>query len=456
MEINLAQGVDLDAQTVMTGRGCAIGQSGSGKSFLAGVIAEELCESRMPFCVIDTEGEYSSLKGKFSVIVVGGERADLGLDINFSGLFSSSIANDIPIILDISDAVDKQAVAYSALSALYQVEDRLRKPYLILIEEADKFAPQAAGSAKTNIIEEISVRGRKRGMGLFITTQRPANISKNVLSQCSYGFVGKLTIENDLNALRILFGRKEKLTEVTKLKTGEFMAFGIGRDSAFRVKNSGAKRMGSTPSLESYKPASGKVNSILKELKSENALRKEDKKPEGSKQINAIEAEFSMDQARKYAQGISKRRFILFGAATERIDSIVLQYLPFGLCTLRIPTNHRSEYLEYHCLINGKSQLTRLENGITTLAGGTGKDNYRKYLAKDTPQFERIAAAKSDILPATLSASKARTCIRKLLPEAILDDFQIIHLPIYKITLRKENRVRIFVLDGKFGKKIEM
>ncbi|MDE1860036.1 MAG: DUF87 domain-containing protein, partial [Candidatus Micrarchaeota archaeon] len=83
MEINLSENVNIDAQTIMTGRGCAIGQSGSGKSFLAGVIAEELCKAGLPFCIIDTEGEYSSLKSMSkNVIVVGGENGDVSTDID--------------------------------------------------------------------------------------------------------------------------------------------------------------------------------------------------------------------------------------------------------------------------------------------------------------------------------------------------------------------------------------
>ena len=79
----------------------------------------------------------------------------------------------LPIVLDLSDTADSEAAVLSALHALYQVESKVRKPYLVLVEEADKFVPQVI-SGKENAIEEISVRGRKRGIGLFITTQRPS------------------------------------------------------------------------------------------------------------------------------------------------------------------------------------------------------------------------------------------------------------------------------------------
>ena len=100
-EVALSEGARLETQDVLTGRGCVIGQSGSGKSFLVGVIAEELSKSGMPFCIIDTEGEYGSIKGSFNAIVVGGESADLALDVDYSELFSASVENGIPVILDL-------------------------------------------------------------------------------------------------------------------------------------------------------------------------------------------------------------------------------------------------------------------------------------------------------------------------------------------------------------------
>ena len=47
----------------------------------------------MPFCVIDTEGEYSSLKSMFNVIVVGGENKDVDFSIDYTKLFRASIIN---------------------------------------------------------------------------------------------------------------------------------------------------------------------------------------------------------------------------------------------------------------------------------------------------------------------------------------------------------------------------
>ena len=52
----------LNAQELVTGRTCLIAQSGAGKSWTLAVICEKLCKANIGFIIIDTEGEYFSLK----------------------------------------------------------------------------------------------------------------------------------------------------------------------------------------------------------------------------------------------------------------------------------------------------------------------------------------------------------------------------------------------------------
>ncbi len=459
MEINISGGIGVDAQTVMTGRGCVIGQSGSGKSFLAGVIAEELCRAGMPFCVLDTEGEYGSLKSvSQNVIIAGGDRGDVGLDVDFARLFEASIRDDMPVVLDLSDSVDKNEIAQKALGALYEVESREKRPYLVVIEEADKFVPQVV-SRKPNVIEEIGVRGRKRGIGLFITTQRPANISKNVLAQCSYGFIGKLTIENDLNALRMLVGSNEKLASITRLSTGEFVPFGTGSEAQFKVKARTARHIGMTPSVGSYRPASAKVASVLRELKgSRPAARPAGERPRASAtvHIEAVEAQVTEDDARAYAGRLARRKFGPFGGASESVDLIELLYMPLGVCRMRFPTRRKNEYMEYSCLVGRGRELVRLDNGIRTGEELSGVSPRKCLMTRELePGTDNVDASKGSVIGG-MDEREARAYVKDVFPGAYVSAFRTIHVPVYRITLRKGNRVRILGIDGIYGKKLDL
>jgi hypothetical protein len=463
----LGKGLNIDVQAILTGRGCIIGQSGSGKSFLMGVIAEELCRLNMAFCVIDTEGEYGSLKSMFNIIIVGGDNKDIELDTDFQKLFRTSIINNIPVVLDVSDVVDKSATVNGAIEALYQLENKIRKPYLVLIEEADKLAPQII-SKKINTLEEISVRGRKRGIGILIATQRPANISKNVLSQCSYGFIGKLTIENDLNAIRILFGSHERLVSVTKLKVGEFIPFGLENNKIFKVKERLVKHIGSTPLIDVHKPMNDKIEKIIKELKENKPKELEVNAPKEIYQtpkkkadsadlsIYAMPASFTADDAEIHGERIAKRKFVLFGEATERIG-IELQYLPLGLCSFRIPVR-RNEYLEYYTLINDKGKLVGLDSRTGFSVNDYKKEpsSYNRYLKKGVIPSEKISIGKDRLINSDINERKAAACIKKFFPAAVLTEFRLLYIPVYKMTLRKDNRVRVFTIDGVYGKEIEL
>ena len=518
MELQIASEVSLNAQSIMTGRGCIIGQSGSGKSFLMGLIAEQLLNVGLPFCIVDTEGEYISLKAASpKVIVVGGESGDLPLDVDLERLFSTSIANSIPLVLDVSDTVERTEVVYGALAALYRVEEKVRRPFLVLIEEADKFAPQVVRQ-KINIIEELSVRGRKRGVGLMIATQRPSNISKNVLSQCSYGFIGKLTIENDLNAISQLFSERKALEEIVDLDAGEFMPFGIGYRQRFKVEGRRVAHGGMTPQIGDRAQALDvDVRNIINQLKGKVQVtqreRQQRREPvEKAVRIDAIPFSFTEQQAREYADRVARKMFGIFGRQVERPDTIAKRYVAASLCTIRIPTGRAREFREHSviigsgpCLIDigdkmtikrlpmeparlsplqertlsrvkAKSGISRetliaegllkqksasadlrrlAARGIITLKGGrVYSEDYGDFYLDGNLEPVEQRVPEGEVEGEAMQRDKAATLLKNLYPTCTLLGLSQLFIPVYEITLRDKDKVRVFRIDGLYGKEI--
>jgi uncharacterized protein len=513
MEIKLSNDSKVDAQLIMTGRGCIIGQSGSGKSFLVGIIAEELSKLKLPYCIVDTEGEYASLKSYFKAITIGGSNQDFGFDTDFSSLFSSSIKDNVPIILDLSDESDKKAKVYHALEEIYKTGDKLRIPYLVIIEEADKFVPQVVNQ-KINIIEELSVRGRKRGIGLIVATQRPSNISKNVLSQCSYGFIGKLTIENDLKAIKQLFPDKSKLKEIVDFSIGEFMPFGTGFSNKFKVRITDVTQKGSTPLVNSnpIKGSKPALDELIGILKSKNNTTKKSN-TSGKQRITALSMKFSTNDAHAFARKIATRRFGIFGRPIEEAESIKINYLMAALCKIRMPTKKKHEFEEYAFLIDRNFKLIKLQKSIrfeendignpkqlnpleTSLLSElrsrrkmpianvdklkladtkqTGEairnliklklitkdsknlyaDNYTSYLMREIPDLENIYVSGKGLDSNKISKDLAKIYSANLYPKSILVDFSIVYIPVYEIILRHKNKIRMFHIDGLYGKEV--
>lgn len=518
MKLNVSESLDIDAQQVVTGRGCVIGQSGSGKSYLVGVIVEELARARLPFVIIDTEGEYKSLKSLFNILHVGREKdSDIPIDVDFFRLFEESIEGNVPVILDVSEEINAPAIVYGALESLYKVEEEKRKPYLVIIEEADKFAPQIV-RPRANPVEEISVRGRKRGIGLLVATQRPANISKNVLAQCSYGFIGRLGIENDLKAVEPFFETRKALKEITELKNGQFLPFGLGDRGAFRAKVRSVKHVGSTP-LVSEGVTATSVEKIVDELSGKARTPRAQRPEPGMQTIIAMKPNISQENADEYARRLVKKQFGLFGKNVENIEAVRPKYIRLFLCILRVPKRKKGEYDEGWVLINSRGciidtkrwlrivkthvqeparlaeneqrllaeisidgasdpaslqratgfdratleqALDKLERKklVTYDKGKVSAPDYRRMLGKGSPTTEEMNVEGTDVIGRPLPKSKGRLeayageMAKTLFPGSIVMGVQSVSLPIYEITLRNRNGVRIFELEGLYGRQV--
>jgi hypothetical protein len=228
--------IAIDAQELVTGRTCVIAQSGAGKSWGIAVICEQLLQARVGFCLIDTEGEYFSLRDRFPLLWIGSSE-DCDVDIeqaNLRELMQNAICSRTAVIFDVSEVNMQERVSYLA-EVLYDLESELKQPFLLIVEEADKFIPQSGESIKK--IEEISRRGRKRGLGLLVATQRPSLVTKNVLSQCNSQILGKLSIENDLKAVSLFFPSRKEAGELADLEPGEFFVMGkLSREHATKMR----------------------------------------------------------------------------------------------------------------------------------------------------------------------------------------------------------------------------
>jgi hypothetical protein len=214
-----------DPNAVATGRTCVLGASGSGKSYAVAVICEELCKCSVPFAVIDTEGEYSGLKEKYQAIWLG---EDEKCDIRWEEVDVRDVARQAPeiapLIVDVSEAERPREKVSELLQGLYEEVSSRRVPYLVILEEADRFIPQQG--ERLTIFDEIARRGRKRGMGLMVCSQRPSLIDKNVLSQCGNQLIGRLIIQNDLKSVSQFFSGRGLPKQLTRLAPGEFYAMG--------------------------------------------------------------------------------------------------------------------------------------------------------------------------------------------------------------------------------------
>ncbi|MFC6718287.1 ATP-binding protein [Natrialbaceae archaeon GCM10025810] len=252
--------VTLPVVEILTGRGFVTGKSGSGKSNTASVIAEELLEAGFPLLIVDTDGEYYGLKEEYEMLHAG---ADEECDIQIGPEHAEQMATlaleeNVPVILDVSGYLDEDEadeLLRETARQLFVKEKKLKKPFLLVVEEVHEYIPEGGGVGETgNLLIKIGKRGRKHGLGILGISQRPADVKKDFITQANWLVWHRLTWENDTNVVgRIIDTEYKEL--VSDLDDGQAFVQTDWTDVAVRKIQFRRKRTfdaGATPGLDDF------------------------------------------------------------------------------------------------------------------------------------------------------------------------------------------------------------
>lgn len=191
-----------------------LGTSGAGKTYTAGTAVERLLDRSARVVIVDPLGVWWGLRlratgdkpSHFNVVIFGGPHGDLPISEHAGGLFGETAATMAEsCIVDLSQlgtgAAERRFMT-AFLDHLYRSAPG--EPFHLIVDEADLFAPQRpqkGDETLLNRMEQIVRRGRVKGFIPWLISQRPAVISKNVLSQVDGLIAFKLTSSQDRDAL---------------------------------------------------------------------------------------------------------------------------------------------------------------------------------------------------------------------------------------------------------------
>jgi len=258
--LSISSDLSLDLEELIGQCIAILGIRGSGKSNTAGVIFEELLRHNYPMSIVDIEGEYFGLKEKYEVLVVGtGDGVEIEIDPGCAEEIAQvSIEQNIPVVLDLSGFLsdERTELLKAYLTSLWNLAGRLRRPYIIGIEEAHEFIPQGVKTELKEMIARIALRGRKRGLGAIIVSQRSAKVDKDVLSQAGILFLHRVVHEVDMRVYgELLPWRKSEVKEIiSSLETGDCIYVNGDNILPIYVRERETFHAGFTPSLESVAP----------------------------------------------------------------------------------------------------------------------------------------------------------------------------------------------------------
>lgn len=153
------------------------------------------------------------------------------------------------IIIDMNDVEDEVVELVSAVIArmlfrlLRRADPRNRFPVHLLLEEAHRYvsaAPSRYAVDATKVFERIAKEGRKYGMFVMLASQRPSELSKTVLSQCSNFVIHRIQNPDDLSQIRQMtpFISEAVLKRLPSLPKQHALVFGtsVNLPTTFKVR----------------------------------------------------------------------------------------------------------------------------------------------------------------------------------------------------------------------------
>lgn len=227
--------VHLDIEILLRSKLLIQASSGGGKSRTLRRIAEQAFGT-VPVIIIDPEGEFASLREKFGFLLVGKD-GDVPATVETAALLAERILRTgISVIIDLYELrpAERHAWLRAFLDALMNAPRDLWRDYLILIDEAEGFAPESGEgeSAAKSAVLDVAKRGRKRGFGLVLATLRVSRLDKSVLAEMQNSLVGLVTMDVDLDRAASAMGYKRgKVRDdfqrgLADLEPGNFFARG--------------------------------------------------------------------------------------------------------------------------------------------------------------------------------------------------------------------------------------
>lgn len=151
------------------------------------------------------------------------DSSDGSLDNLLSAVDSFVNEENSSLYIDVSNLADniniEKTIVNLILSRIFKIKNRQisrKKPFITFIDEAHRYiAPEESN----NPLSIIAKEGRKYGIYLFLSTQRPSDINSDIISQIGTFIVHRLWNDSDLQQMRNALS-PESISDIKLLETG--------------------------------------------------------------------------------------------------------------------------------------------------------------------------------------------------------------------------------------------
>lgn len=218
-----------------------LGVTGSGKSYFGYSLIEGILTSGVKLICIDNSGDYFR-EIRYPKKKIISSTSDIANFLNSEDHFSVATATNVNSVLNIVQQV------YEWTRQQYNPDQIEIIPRMcVFIEEAHSAIPEwnsiveRDDQQKVNQISKFVMQGRKFGFGVIVVTQRTANVTKSILSQCNT-IISFQAFDKTSNDFLSSFMGEDYINNIGRLETGSAVVAGKAIISGRPVVFEAAKR----------------------------------------------------------------------------------------------------------------------------------------------------------------------------------------------------------------------
>lgn len=280
-KIELNTGTYMDLDKLIYSRLLIQANSGGGKSWGIRRIIEQ-SHGKVQQIIIDSEGEFGTLREKYDFILVG-KGGDTPADPRSASLLARKLLEiGVSAIIDLYELhpQDRKRFVKEFLNGMINAPKELWHECLVVVDEAHIYAPEKGQSEALDAVIGLMSLGRKRGFCGVLATQRISKLHKDAAAECNNKMIGRTGLDIDMKRAseELGFTSKEQTQSLRRLKPGDFYVFGpalseevvsitIGPVNTSHARSGAVIKI--TPPTEAIKKVLGQLGDLPEEAKKE-------------------------------------------------------------------------------------------------------------------------------------------------------------------------------------------
>lgn len=201
--------------TLAVSRNAILAKTGAGKSNTAAVLAEAMFHAGIPWVAIDPKGDWWGVRagrdgataGGLPIPIFGGEHGDVPLEPTGGQVIANLVAAEgLTCVVDVSEFATRQQMFRFLREFADALLRRNREVVHVFAEEADDYIPQRTTDKGElpgclGAWQRLAKKGRNKGIGLTLVSQRSAAVNKDALNMIDTLFAMRVTAPLDRKAI---------------------------------------------------------------------------------------------------------------------------------------------------------------------------------------------------------------------------------------------------------------